>query len=554
LATILERRIKKASEGWLDDSQNGFREKRSTSHSIHVLRRVQEACRSANLRAYAVFIDFEKAFDSPPRGALYECLDWIGVPPDVLSVVKAIHEDPKGKVRGSSVWFRVGRGVRQGCVLGPTMFIILLEFCMRMADLKDLGVELVCVDKKALDSPLDLKGVTFRVGIGGYCDDYVLIHTNAAALNEALGRIQSICGSIGLNISVSKTEWLYLNNPVKAELESCAARRTPLVHCCEQIFLNGCPLRHKSTFRYLGSIVSENGGVEEDTRFRVMQAQLSLSRYNGIWKSDLKLRQKVRFLKTHVFPSLLYGVECGGHTQRDLAMFSVFLNMCRRRILGVSRRAAADGAAITNAELQRRCRLPEPLDLISCRRLMFVTKLVTRASCETARRVLFAEVAPQAGVRRISGRERSSYLNVLALDLRYLYSGGTARKSLEGLIALARERGAPEAKRTLKALKPDTARGGSLKLVAARERNLICHVNGCRANFAEQKEVNRHVRNSHPTEAAALLLMRGRQAGSSSRVTGGERRRPPAASAVSTSSERTANSEAGSLSCPVPGC
>jgi hypothetical protein len=64
----------------LDDSQNGFRGKRSTSMSIHVLHPIQEACRSADLKAFAVFVDFEKAFDSPPRMALYECLSWIGIP------------------------------------------------------------------------------------------------------------------------------------------------------------------------------------------------------------------------------------------------------------------------------------------------------------------------------------------------------------------------------------------------------------------------------------------------------------------------------------------
>jgi hypothetical protein len=57
---------------------------------------------------------------------------------------------PKGEgpVSGSSVWFKEARGVRQACVLGPTMFIILLEFCKRMAGLKSLGIKFACVKKK----------------------------------------------------------------------------------------------------------------------------------------------------------------------------------------------------------------------------------------------------------------------------------------------------------------------------------------------------------------------------------------------------------------------
>jgi Reverse transcriptase (RNA-dependent DNA polymerase) len=38
---MIERRLKLAAECWLDDSQKGFREKRSTSMSTHVLRQIQ---------------------------------------------------------------------------------------------------------------------------------------------------------------------------------------------------------------------------------------------------------------------------------------------------------------------------------------------------------------------------------------------------------------------------------------------------------------------------------------------------------------------------------
>ncbi len=92
-------------------------------------------------------------------------LEWIGCPPDLLAMVAAIHEDPKGKIGGSAVWFRVARVIRQGCVLGPTMFITLLEFCIRMANLSDLGVEMVVLDKKVNSMPVaaDLAGTRFRL-------------------------------------------------------------------------------------------------------------------------------------------------------------------------------------------------------------------------------------------------------------------------------------------------------------------------------------------------------------------------------------------------------
>ncbi len=56
---------------------------------------------------------------------------------------------------------------------------------------------------------------------------------------------------------------------------------------------------------------------------------------------------------------------------------AVFLNVCRRKLLGVNRKDA-DGRTITNIELQRRCRLMMPLDLLSRRRVNFVAKVIAR--------------------------------------------------------------------------------------------------------------------------------------------------------------------------------
>jgi hypothetical protein len=135
--------------------------------------------------------------------------------------------------------------------------------------------------------------------------------------------------------------------------------------------------------------VSENGGEEEDTRYRVLQAQVSLNRYNAIWKSDLKLRQKIRFLKSHIFPSLVYAAECGNHTQLELGLSDVFINKCRRRLLQV-KQLAVDGTVISNEELSRRCRLPTPLQLLSRRRVQFVTKMVVKLSCKVAHDLIFS--------------------------------------------------------------------------------------------------------------------------------------------------------------------
>ena len=503
-ASVIERRIRQAAEAWLSDSQNGFREKRSTSHAIHTLRRLQDACRIADMKAFVAFVDFEKAFDSPPRAAIYECLAWIGIPQDLLAVVRAIHESPKGKVSGSKVWFQVARGIRQGCTLGPLLFNILLEFAKRLAGLNTNtgGIKLSCARRKQMDVPPELVGQTFCVGSVEFADDMAVVETAATRLSEALDKLQAVTGAIGLNLSVAKTEWMYLHNPDSEELGACQSRRSPAANCCEQVLLNGKPLKHVSCFRYLGSILSENGGTLEDTRFRVMQAELALNKHNAIWKSDLTLRFKIRHLQTRVFPSLLYATECGNHTQKDLDAIGTFLNKCRRRVLNVGRREA-DGTVIKNSELHKKCVLPEPLDLLSRRRLTFAAKLLLWSPSTVAKQMIWANVS-MTGTRRVGGRERSSYLNVLVQDLKYLYSGELPQvPSLAEYCHLMQAVGPLHIQRVLKELKPNTARGSSLRLVNERPKTHPCTHTGCIAKFAEQKEVNRHIRRVHAGQGRA---------------------------------------------------
>ena len=143
----------------------------------------------------------------------FECLKWIGCPPALIAIILVIHESPKACVRGTEAWFEVLRGIHQGCFLCLTLFGLLLDFLLHLADHGLLGVELTCENKRELSCPQDILEQDFKEEKFGYADHLAQVSTCLDNLSSALLKLDSFCSPIGLKLSVKKTEWLWLCPP-----------------------------------------------------------------------------------------------------------------------------------------------------------------------------------------------------------------------------------------------------------------------------------------------------------------------------------------------------
>ena len=100
-----------------------------TPDMILCLRQLQEKCIEQDRRLYMVFVDFSKASDTVGRTGLRQLLRKYGCPEKFTTMTEALYTGIMANVSfGGSVSgsFSVTNGVKQGCVLAPTLFSIFL--------------------------------------------------------------------------------------------------------------------------------------------------------------------------------------------------------------------------------------------------------------------------------------------------------------------------------------------------------------------------------------------------------------------------------------------
>ena len=87
------------------------------------------------------FIDYAKAFDCVDHNKLWNILKEMGIPDHLTCLLRNLYAGQEATVRtgcGTTDWFQIGKGVRQGCILSPCL--LYAEYIMRNAGLEEAQV------------------------------------------------------------------------------------------------------------------------------------------------------------------------------------------------------------------------------------------------------------------------------------------------------------------------------------------------------------------------------------------------------------------------------
>ena len=141
---ILQARLQQYVNCELPDVQTGFRKGRGTRDQIANICWIIEKAREFQKNIYFCFIDYVKTFDCVDHNKLWKILKEMGLPDDLTCLLRNLYAGKEATVKtghGTTDWFQIGKGVRQGCILSPCLFNLYAEYIMRSTGLEEAQLE-----------------------------------------------------------------------------------------------------------------------------------------------------------------------------------------------------------------------------------------------------------------------------------------------------------------------------------------------------------------------------------------------------------------------------
>ena len=127
---ILQARLQKYMNRELPDDQAAFRKGRGTRDQIANIRWITEEAREFQKNTYFCFIDYTKAFDCVDDSQTnWKILKEMGIPDHLTYLLRNLCAGREVTVRhGTTDWFKIGKGVCQGCILSPCLFNLQADY------------------------------------------------------------------------------------------------------------------------------------------------------------------------------------------------------------------------------------------------------------------------------------------------------------------------------------------------------------------------------------------------------------------------------------------
>ena len=181
------------------------------SHAGKVL--LKEVARKAGVSLHMCFINLQKAYDTVDRTLLWQVLTRIGVPPQMMAVIRQFRDGMRACVRPDdgvcSDWFEVEQGLRQRCMFSPLLFNIFFAAVLnvvlqRFSEEPAILAELVHLKEPSTSTGPEPAMDYVRRAVWGmlYADDACIVSRSPQGLAKMMEVIVEVSRAFALTVSV----------------------------------------------------------------------------------------------------------------------------------------------------------------------------------------------------------------------------------------------------------------------------------------------------------------------------------------------------------------
>ncbi|KAF7247656.1 Retrovirus-related Pol polyprotein from type-2 retrotransposable element R2DM [Varanus komodoensis] len=211
----------------------------------------------------------------------------------LISLLRNLYAGQEATVRtghGTTDWFKIEKGVRQGCILSPCLFNLYAEHIMRKAGLDE--------------SPVGIKIAGRNINNLRYADDTSVMAESEEELKSLLMRVKEESAKVGLKLNIKKTK-IMASSPLTSWQT------------------DGEEMGVVTDFIFLGSKITADGDCSQAIKRHLLLGRKAMANLDSLLKSrDITLLTKVRIVKASAFFVIERpGTEFRHHFSTDFPSF-----------------------------------------------------------------------------------------------------------------------------------------------------------------------------------------------------------------------------------------
>ena len=223
-----------------------------------------------------------------------------------MVILKNLYAGQEATVRtghGTTHWFQIGKGVRQGCILSPCLFNSYAEYIMRNTGLEEAQAG-IKIARRNINNLI-------------YADDTTLMAESEEELKSLLMKVKEEGEKVGLKLNIQKTK-IMSSGPITSWQ------------------MDGETVESVADFILGGSKITADGDCSHEIKRRLLLGKKVMTNLDSILKRrDITLSTEVCLVKAMVFPVVMYGCESWTIKKAECHRIDAFELWCWRRLLRV---------------------------------------------------------------------------------------------------------------------------------------------------------------------------------------------------------------------------